>query len=500
MNPSPPSLFSSPGYIPLEDYLNDIELMRQRGPWKLPLGISDRFHVFLLMLMARFSWFRRALYIEHTQPVSPSYTLLLSYLKRKEVYDLLIERNLHYRGYYSFFLQKSLPTRNGKTYVMYGQGVGRDKATALSIAIGEMVERAVSGSLDRTTDILMASPEKLMASHHIVYPPKYHRFLEVQKKRYKELHQDIQREISWVKGRNLITGETTYIPRQMTSWFEENRVKRQVLQHATTNGAAGYFTKEGAVLRGLLEAVQRDGFLVHWLTMTTPEVIRNETLPDHLRESVRDFERFGLSIHLLNTTSLSIPSIIVVATNPHSDVPQVVVCGGSAVTYEKAIENALKEMGIGAEMLYATHTFSELENIDQVVEPYTSNLDKMARQLYWRGEERMREFEWFISGEKVTYTEMCAKDLPVGEDAQNLATCLEVLKGYGEAYYPVVYYPKNPIQKVIGFYVAQVFIPKAFPLYLFEGYGTFESDRLQEFAQSKNRAVWQLNPHPHMFP
>src|ERR1035437_2073678 len=500
MNPSQPPLFTSSGYIPLEDYLNDIKLMRQHGPWKLPLGIGDRFHLFLLALIARFSWFRRALYIEHTQPVSPAYTLLLSYLKRKDVYNFLIERNLHFRGYYSFFLQKSLPSRNGSTYIMYGQGVGRDKATALSIAIGEMVERAVSGSLDRMTDILMASPEKLMASHHVVYPPKYHRFLEVQKKRYKELHQDIRKDISWVKGKNLITRETTYIPRQMTSWFEENRLKRGgVLQHATTNGAAGYFTKEGAVLRGLLEAVQRDGFLVHWLTMISPDVIRNETLPDHLRESVRDFERFGLSIHLLNTTSLSIPSIIVAATNPHSDIPQVVICGGSAVTYEKAIESALKEMGIGAETLYSTQTFSELENIDKVVEPYTSNLDKEARILYWRGEERMREFEWFISGEKVSYAEICADDLPAGEDAQNLATCLEVLEGYGEADYPVVYYPEKPIQKAIGFYVAQIFIPKAFPLYLFEGYGTFESDRLQEFAQSKNRAEWKLNPHPHMF-
>lgn len=76
---------------------------------------------------------------------------------------------------------------------------------------------------------------------------------------------------------------------------------------------------------------------------------------------------------------------------------------------------------------------------------------------------------------------------------------LRLLKGYGAEYYPVVYYPENSIQKKIGFYVAQVYIPKAFPFYLFEGYGTFDSDRLDDFAKSKNITNWALNPEPHMF-
>ena len=48
-------------------------------------------------------------------------------------------------------------------------------------------------------------------------------------------------------------------------------------------------------------------------------------------------------------------------------------------------------------------------------------------------------------------------------------------------------------------FVVQVFIPKAFPFYLIEYLGTFESRRLHEFAESKQIAGWQLNPLPHMF-
>jgi hypothetical protein len=64
---------------------------------------------------------------------------------------------------------------------------------------------------------------------------------------------------------------------------------------------------------------------------------------------------------------------------------------------------------------------------------------------------------------------------------------------------PVVYFPENQMQQELQYWVAQVYIPKAFPLYLLERYGTFDSSRLLDFAHSCGKDSFNLNPMPHMF-
>ena len=497
---SPSKLFGRAGYISIKEYVEDITHMFEDGPWKLPLRFGDRAQLFFLKMVIRFSWFADNLYIVHPSNFSPAYVTLLSYMQKKQLFDSITERNLHSRGYFSYYLEKKAIVR-GQTWVMSGQGVAEDKATAFSKALGEMIERAVSGMYDTNKDIVVASPDELMKRGPMIYPPKHHRFLSVQKEKFEELRHSSADPIAWVEGTNLMTKEKTYIPRQITSWFSENRnAKKNVLAHATTNGAAGYFTKTGAVLRGLLEVIQRDAFLVHWLTMIPPRVIDQKTLPEKIREKIRQIEILGLSLHVLDVTSLAIPSVFIAAINTYGKVPQVVLSGAAALTFEEAIENALREIIVIMEMFYYADGKAQSGYASIEPKPFVSNLGKVGRQLYWQGTHRVERFKWFISGESVSYSDACKGDIYCGgSDMDRLKKCLRILKDLGKDYYPTVYYPKNKIQDEIGFYIAQVYIPKAFPLYLVERYGTFESDRLQEFALSKGVSDWQLNPLPHMF-
>ena len=176
------------------------------------------------------------------------------------------------------------------------------------------------------------------------------------------------------------------------------------------------------------------------------------------------------------------------------------ICSATALTFEDAIASALKEMVVGVEMFYYPQNFEDLEGIDKTVEPFVSNLEKVARQLYWRGDDAVKKFQWFMSGTEVSFEEVSKNNISQGKTSkEKINICIEILKRYGEDYHPVVYYPKHKVQEKLGFYVAQVFIPKAFPFYLFEGYGSFGSDRLQEFVESKGRKEWTLNTEPHMF-
>ncbi|MFZ1627064.1 MAG: YcaO-like family protein [Candidatus Moraniibacteriota bacterium] len=496
-------LFGRPGYIPLKEYVADIDFMVQHGPWKVPLRSIDRLHFQILKAVSRFSWFADALHIMHGSNVSPAYAILLSYAQKNGLVDLVGEKGLqHSRGYFSYYLNKKIAVA-GREDTMTGQGVAKDRATAFSKALGEMIERVVAGARDMNFEQVTASPQSVISQRiPMVYPPRYHRFLSVQKEKYNGLRHDSSIPIDWLMGKNLITNEQVLIPRKMTSWFIANSQRKNVFVQATTNGSAGYFTKAGAALRGLLEVVQRDAFLVHWLTMIAPQVVRHDTLPEDLRMQVQKLEAYGVLVHILNVTAIPIPSIFIAVTNDKSiEARQVILSGASGLTFHDAIENALREMTIGLEMFYYPEKDSEVGLEKTELEPFVSRLGKLERQLYWRGAEKMAHFEWFISGEQASYHDVCKKYDTIGmkSDRQRLSRCLAILQDLGTDYYPVVYFPKNSVQQEMGFYVAQVFIPKAFPFYLLEYVGTFDSDRLAEFAQSKGVLHWKLNPFPHMF-
>lgn len=498
------SLFHKPGYISLKTYVDDIEYMRKHGPWKLPFGVSDRIHFFFLSLMAKFSWFSDILYVEHPYLWSPSYSILCTYLHKNHILDEVKEGMINFSDYFAFSAKKSVYV-NERPRTLSGFGVDCDSSRALSKTLGEILERTISGLGDENRDIISASPESFQRRHEAtLYPPRYHRFLEDQKDRYRELQHHSSHKIDWVAGKNLVTRERTYIPRQMTSWFGfgNARVFRDILCNATSNGCAGYFTREGAVLRGLLEVINRDALLVHWLTMIPPRLVKNNTLPSSLRDIVESFKSRGVTLYILDVTALSVPSICIVALNEQSRIPRIIMSGASAVSFKQAIEDSLTEtISLTGDLLYGPEKPSAGSRFI-LSEPFVSNLGKNERPLYWMGGDRVAKFKWFLSGEEVPYESLHGVNEGghVGmSDAQQLRECLKRLKKHGEGYYPIVYYPQNPLQEMLGFYVAQVYLPKAFPLYLLECYGTFDSDRLSEFALSRGRNEWKLNQEPHPF-
>lgn len=492
-------LFNKEGYILLKDYIDDIAHMQKYGPWKVPLSLMDKAQLFFLSLVVKFSWFSKYMYIQYENAYSPAYSIIINYLKKKRIFDEVLQKDSFAKGFSYFNTIKKLSINN-HTLISKGSGIDTNIEIALSKSIGESIERMISGVYDANKKVVSLSSIEMQKKYKLVYPPKYHRFLKVQLDAYREIQHDPNNIIEWVKGINLITKENTYIPRQMTSWlgYGSSRIFREKLIDQTSNGCAGYFTKEGATLRALLEGVSRDGFLVHWLTVTAPNVISQDSLPEDLQRMIDDFASRGITICLLDVKSLSIPSVYVVAINYEADVPMLVLAGAAGTTYKEALYAGLLEMVMLSRVFYFD---KKPEKLQGEPKPFVSAIDKSTRLSYWQGEERINEFKWFISGKKVLYKDICLSDIGEGADSdtQKLQECLTVLQTYGEECYPVVYYPKHKVQDALGFYVAQVYIPKAFPFYLRECYGTFDSDRLSDFAKSKNIKDWKLNEKPHMF-
>lgn len=472
--------------------------MMVAGPWKLPLGFGDRMQLLLLSGMVKFSWFADSLFIRYPFAWSPAYSILVAFLKRKGIIDTVQERTSYQGGYYHYHFQRSIFI--GEEWCLFrGRGIDQRKSVAFSKGMGEIIERMISGVLDENRDIVRSSPQEMVrGKHQIVYPPRYHRFLPLQLERYRELHRDATHTLEWVWGENIVTRQRTAIPVQMTSWFKHRYNFREVLVYPTSSGSAGYFTEEEAVLRGVLEVVERDAFLVHWLTQIAPRMIIRHTLPGDIQAELQEFETRGIILSVLDTTALMLPSVCIAAINEQGNIPRVMVSGASDVTFELAVRKALLEMRMLSIQFFQGE--KPEESILDGIEPFVSALDRVARPRYWRGKERVEQFRWFVSGENITYETACTFDQSCQQEGTSrLHACLMILRRQGKGYYPVVYRPKNELQKELGFCVVQVFIPKAFPLYLTEHLGTFESTRLHEFAESRQITEWKLNPLPHMF-
>ncbi len=488
------SLFGKSGYIAVQDYVIDCVGQKQTT-WNVPLSFIEQVHFFILRLFLRISWFSSVLYIRHPYEESPFYTGLLKYFKKHGLFDYYLERDVIYPGAYSYYIHKKVLV-NGKTNYINAQGVGNTPELALSKALGEMFERMISGVWDQNSEVVTSSVAQLRAKKMVVfYPPDYHTFLPEQLNDFPELKHEADDQVRWVKGKDLIAGECVHIPKQVTSWFEGSRNSKKVFLNATTNGSAAYFTKEGAIVRGLLEVIQRDGFFVHWLTKTAPRVIAINSLPEELQEKVHIYNSIGVTITILDCTALGIPVVCIVAETRTADVPGVSVSAAANLTYFEAIDDALREMIGGVEALRRQPDSLYGDSLST----NRFSLNKITRQNYWRGASALTRIKWFVSGEQVAYPNLESGRL-FGCDKEKLDFLKVHLGALGDGYRPVLYEPKHPLTKKVGMYVAQLYIPKAFPLYLMEKYGTFQSQRLEEFWQNSQRTgVFTLNTEPHMF-
>ncbi|MBP6888648.1 MAG: YcaO-like family protein [Candidatus Pacebacteria bacterium] len=490
-------------YLPIKDYISSLKDFKNMKTWRIPLDIRDRIHFFILSFFAKVSVFSDTLLVENPTGLAPGYTLILAYLKRYRIIESFQESPTGHPGYYFFSATKSFFVNDEKVS-LFGQGIAQSKNVAISKAIGEILERVVSGFYDLNQKVYEFSiNEGVTTKKEMLNPSKVHHFLGIQKESYRELGCGNDEKIMWVKGKSLLEGKTIFIPKQMTSWFGFGKARsfNNILIHPTSNGCAGYFTKEGAVLRGLLEVVNRDGFLVHWLTKTPPKKIDNHSLPRSIKEKIKVFNERGISLHILDVESLGIPSVFIVAI-VQGEIPGISLSGSAALTYEEAIEAALDEMVMVLNLLDNEHHKNSDKRIKNF-KPFISTLNMKDRSTYWRSKEKVDLFTTtFLKGEGVTFDFVSKKDLVKKshlEDASKIQRCIEALSFFGDGYLPVVYFPEHPIQKVLNFFIVQVFVERAFPLYLTEYYGTFASERLQEFAQYKNVSSWELNKHPHMF-
>lgn len=488
------SFFNREGYILLCDYVDDILYMKKNGPWKLPLSLYDLFFLYFAKCICWFSFFKKNIFIYNTFFVSPAYASLVIFLQKKNIISGVYQKDTHNGDYFSYTISAA---KNEHKKEIYGNGVGRSKDLAFSRALGEVIERQVSAFSNKNKTICIDSIENIKKKfpNNTLNPYDFHDFCEAQLTDNPHLKIKESALIPWVIGQNLVTEEDVFLPKQITSWLFGVEKEQGIFFQTSSNGTAFAFSQDEAIVSAILETVQRDAFLVHWLTQTPPKKIRESTLPLWVKQEIDAYKKKGIHVHVLDITSdILIPSICIMAFTENKEMSGVVVSAATSFSTDEAIRDALREMVLCARTLYKAPS-----EVSSDIKPFISDLNKETRVQYARG-SRASLYKWFVLGEEVTYKNITCLSLKEGDPPKEKKEyCLQLLKKFGPDYYPIMYTFENSVVASLGGTVTKIVIPRLFPFYLTEKYGTFKSKRLEDFCSYKHKTSFIINELPHVF-
>ncbi len=386
---------------------------------------------------------------------------------------------------------------------MKGGGFAHSRSVeiAMSKAIGEALERHFL-TLYKRKAFLRSSREGMQKARLPTLDiSTLNGFLPWQKSRNTRFAHSDQAPISWVRAKTA-EGGIAYVPAQLVFWNYNftHDTEEPILINPTTSGAGGYFTREGAVLSGLLENIERDGFLIYWLNGIAPKRIDVGKMQDEeIQILLGEAARYGLEMYFLDiTTDIGIPSTICAIVDPRGDEPVVAIGGAAGFTAKDTLLHAGHEALAVLNFVLRHRSFS----LPSGYQPFTDrNIGRTERLTMWRGKEMLERFSFFLKGKMQSPEEFLGRT-PVADSArERLQYVLKRLQEMGSGYEAYVYEVKDEVLKTLGYHVVQTIVPQLVPIYLSENLPTLDSRRLREVpAKLGYKAADTLTPWPHPFP
>jgi thiazole/oxazole-forming peptide maturase SagD family component len=119
----------------------------------------------------------------------------------------------------------------------------------------------------------------------------------------------------------------------------------KLVDESSSGLAAGSSSVE-STLRGLLEAVERDAFMIFWLNRLSPPLLDWGSLPEGFtRSAVAEIRAVGHEPFAVNvTTDLGIPVFLGLAVRKDGKYPALVLGAGCAFDPQQALDKAFREV------------------------------------------------------------------------------------------------------------------------------------------------------------
>jgi ribosomal protein S12 methylthiotransferase accessory factor len=108
-------------------------------------------------------------------------------------------------------------------------------------------------------------------------------------------------------------GKPHLMPAQLAQYpFRLHVPDEPILNPLTSNGMAGHFSRDEAILAGLKELIQRDAFLIYWLNNLTPRHIDVSGIVDPQFQRLLAYARaYRTDLYFLDLeTDLPVPTAV----------------------------------------------------------------------------------------------------------------------------------------------------------------------------------------------
>lgn len=386
----------------------------------------------------------------------------------------------------------------------YSRGVSFDFNEAISKVVGEFLERYPL-TLYKEKKLLAASIAHLRRKKVDFFDPfLLDQFSEWQKERFPRFRFSDKSNFRWVEGRSLMTGKKALIPAQIVFWNYHHADKEPIIQQSNTSGAGGMFTRDEAILSGLYELIQRDGFLIYWLNGIPPRRIDINSLKSKEGKRINETcKRYGLEIEIMNATSdLGVPTVVTVLLDRSGKGPAVTLGGGCGMDPESAIMRSYTE-ALGVRYWLRNRAKEYSFDLDKDYEPFaTFGINQLNRLMYWGNPGMHEKISFFLQGKKQDIQEAfpCVpkkKPLP----KQELNYLKKIFQKRGKRFEIYYYEAKHEILEKLGYSSVRVAVPAMLPLFLNEVTAPLGNPRIQDACKNLGlEPAEKINPIPHPFP
>ncbi|HEY6246712.1 MAG TPA: YcaO-like family protein [Pyrinomonadaceae bacterium] len=225
----------------------------------------------------------------------------------------------------------------------FAAGKGRTDSEAIRAALGEAIEHYCASHVNK--DITRFATWKDLP--HAVAPPECVLYSDAQYARPRFPYHRWQPEdfLTWTPMCELPMNREVYAPAQQIYLNFTARTEEDFLAPITSNGLAAGPNLEFAILNGLFECVERDGFLITWMNKL-PGLEVDFSASNGLASNIREhYAQHGTQIRIFNvSTDIPIYIMMAVALDKTGSGPAILVGLGCHLNPQVALIKSLLEI------------------------------------------------------------------------------------------------------------------------------------------------------------
>jgi len=379
----------------------------------------------------------------------------------------------------------------------YGGGASFDKNKAIIKAVGEAIERYCLGYY-KENELILASYKELKSRSIPLNEVVSFSDSQLSRREFSDARWNEEDKFFWIEGYSIFERKKVFIPAQLVFVPYNFRKEKIIRLPISTGGAAGISLNE-ALLRGILEVIERDAFMIHYLSSSFGELI--DICGVSLLEDIKKyFEKYRLELYLINLpTDIEVYNFLALIIDKTGVGPAVSAGLKSGLDPLKVAMGAIEECWHSRPWI--RDELNKLPNMEKILSEGKKLTEIKKRGLFWSSIKMVKYIKpWITNKRRIKFSDL--KSLSSDRTKTDLSYILDILKKTKhKVYYADV---TRPEVAKYGFKVLKVVIPSLHPLYLDEPYPYLGGKRIYEVPlkiglKEKVLTEKELNKIPHFF-